>query len=126
MKSMGQHLLVEYQGCNLDILNDIEKIASMMKEAAVAAKANAVATVFHPYTPQGISGVVVIEESHLSIHTWPEYGYAAVDFFTCGDCEPMGAHEVIKKRLHAERWEKMMIHRGLIEEEQSMTVIEHK
>ena len=60
-------------------------------------------SVFHRYNPQGVSGVVVIAESHISIHTWPEYGYAAVDFFTCGDAvDPYEAHEYLKKSLKAQ------------------------
>lgn len=56
-----------------------------MKNAALAAKATIVEVAFHEFSPFGISGMVVIAESHLAIHTWPEYGYAAVDVFTCGD-----------------------------------------
>jgi S-adenosylmethionine decarboxylase len=57
----------------------------MMQNAARAANATIIETAFHRFQPQGVSGVVVIQESHLSIHTWPETGYAAMDFYTCGD-----------------------------------------
>jgi S-adenosylmethionine decarboxylase proenzyme len=69
---------------------------------------------FHRYNPQGVSGVVVIAESHLSIHTWPEYGYAAVDFFTCGETvDPYLAHEHIAKMLGAGKAQVEELRRGI-------------
>jgi len=109
----SRHLLVEYSGCDTAVLDDLEAIKSMMQRAAVAANTRIVASVFQPFEPQGVTGVVVIEESHLSIHTWPEYGYAAVDFFTCGDGTPEAAHAVIREALRATECEKMLIERGL-------------
>jgi len=83
--ALGTHLLVELRECNPSILNDLEKVRSIMVSAAKDAKATIVDVSFHEFNPFGISGVVVIAESHLTIHTWPEYDYAAVDIFTCGD-----------------------------------------
>ena len=97
-----------------------------MQAAALASETTIVNSVFHPFFPQGISGVVVIEESHLSIHTWPEYGYAAVDFFTCGRGLPEKAHEVLKAGLMAKTCEIMFVHRGLLDENRSMTVRSHR
>ena len=77
MDTFGQHLLVEYHGCDLSLLNDLCRIEVLMCAAAEAAGATVVTSAFHRFSPQGVSGVVVIEESHLSIHTWPESGYAA-------------------------------------------------
>lgn len=96
-----------------------------MRNAAKAAGTTIVTSVFHPFFPQGISGVVVIEESHLSIHTWPEYGYAAVDFFTCGDGLPERAHEVLKNGLKAKTAEVMFISRGAISEAPAMELVSH-
>lgn len=84
-----------------------------MKRAAQAAGATLVNTVFHTFSPQGVTGVVVVEESHLSIHTWPEHGYAAVDFFTCGDCLPERAHQTLMQGLQAQSAELMGVDRGL-------------
>ena len=88
----------------------------MLEDAlmAAAAKANAtvVETVLHRYKPEGVSGVLVIEESHFSIHTWPEEGYAACDFFTCGDCLPEKAGEVMKFALGADSSETLVLARG--------------
>lgn len=85
MNALGTHLLVELRECNPEILKSLEKVRSIMVSAAKDAKATIVDVSFHEFNPFGISGVVVIAESHLTIHTWPEYDYAAVDIFTCGD-----------------------------------------
>lgn len=100
MRALGYHLLTEFYGCGHDILNDMGKIKSLMDKAAVVSGASIVESIFHRYSPHGVSGVVVIEESHLAIHTWPEYGYAAVDLFTCGEeVNPWKAYEFLKKGL---------------------------
>jgi S-adenosylmethionine decarboxylase len=116
LNTHGKHLLVEYIGCNHAILNNLPKIKELMEQAALAAKTRVVASVFHPFEPQGVSGVVVIEESHLSIHTWPEHGYAAVDFYTCGKGDPEEAHVVIKEGLQAENFERINVKRGHLED----------
>lgn len=103
MKILGRHLIVEYTGCNRNILDDARLIEEHMNKAAQAAGATIIQSVFHQFSPQGVSGVVVIAESHISIHTWPEYGYAAVDFFTCGESvDPRKAQEYMKEKLQAE------------------------
>jgi S-adenosylmethionine decarboxylase len=68
---------------------------------------------------------VVVEESHLSIHTWPEYGYAAVDFYTCGDCDPHRAHERLREQLGADRAEIMAVRRGLAPRGPALRVARH-
>lgn len=113
MDTRGQHLLAEYYGCPTSILNDEGAIRALLQHAARAAGATVVATVFHRFAPQGVSGVVVVEESHLSIHTWPEAGYAAVDFFTCGECFPEQAHAALVEGLRPERSEILNVERGL-------------
>lgn len=125
MLTHGQHLLVEYWGCDSEVLNDLGAVEALMKRAADAAGATLVASTFHRFSPQGVSGVVVVEESHLSIHTWPEVGYAAVDFYTCGDCQPDRAHEVLKGTLKPTEAEKMFVKRGIGREAPSMVLDEH-
>ncbi len=85
MYALGNHLLVELRDCNSEILKDLNRVKDVMVAAAKEAKATIVDISFHEFNPFGVSGMVVIAESHLSIHTWPEYSYAAVDIFTCGD-----------------------------------------
>ena len=102
MKILGRHLVVELSGCNCDILNNQQLLEKHLTEAVRQSGATIVRSVFHRYNPQGISGVVVIAESHISIHTWPEYGYAAVDYFTCGTAvDPYRAHQYLKEQLGA-------------------------
>lgn len=84
INALGRHVLAEVHGCDFDLLNDVEKVEEVMVNAALEAGAEIREVVFHKFSPQGVSGVVVISESHLAIHTWPELGYAAVDVFTCG------------------------------------------
>jgi len=101
LKILGRHLLAELAECNIAILNNRPELEKIMKEAARRSGATVVDSVFHHYNPQGLSGIVVIAESHLSIHTWPEYGYAAVDCFTCGSSvDPTKALDYIKAALN--------------------------
>ncbi|MGE7945573.1 adenosylmethionine decarboxylase [Lysinibacillus sp. NPDC093688] len=81
--ALGHHILLELHDCDVALLNDLQKITTIMCQAAHKAKATIVTENFHHFSPYGVSGVVIIQESHLTIHTWPEYGYAAIDVFTC-------------------------------------------
>ncbi|MEZ4471899.1 MAG: adenosylmethionine decarboxylase [bacterium] len=113
MNTLGRHLLIEYRGCNGAILDDLPRIEALMLQAAEAAGATIVQSVFHRFSPHGVTGVVVVAESHLSIHTWPEYGYAAVDFFTCGDCRPEAAHEVLEAGMLSRSHAIVKVERGM-------------
>ncbi len=85
MKALGRHIVCELSGCDPQALSDVDGIHAMMISAAKAARATIMESAFHRFEPQGVSGTVILAESHLSIHTWPEKGYAAMDFYTCGD-----------------------------------------
>jgi S-adenosylmethionine decarboxylase len=119
------HLLVELHGCNRTVLDDLDAIQTLMRRAARAAGATVVQEVFHRYSPQGVTGVVIIEESHFSVHTWPELGCAAVDFYTCGRCQPVRAAEVLREGLSAERVEMLTLRRGLRRPEGSIHIDAH-
>lgn len=125
MNTHGRHFLAEYWGCKAHGLDDVARIEALMERAAIAADANIVQSAFHRFSPQGVSGVVVVEESHLSIHTWPEDGYAAVDIYTCGDCSPEAAHHVLLEGLGATRHELLVVHRGARAPSSSMRVKKH-
>jgi len=113
MKTLGRHILVEYHGCNPDKLNDVVLIEKSMVNAAKAAEATVINSTFHHFSPFGVSGVVVIQESHLAIHTWPEYGYAAVDIFTCGDTvDPWISHNFLKDEFESDFASAMEMGRG--------------
>jgi S-adenosylmethionine decarboxylase proenzyme len=116
LKALGKHLLIELYSCDRKLLNDASYIEKVMTEAADISGATIVQTVFHTFNPYGVSGIVVIAESHLAIHTWPEYGYAAVDVFTCGDdIDPYISYEYIKKKLKARNAYLSEIKRGLLD-----------
>ena len=94
----------------------MEQIRTFMHEAAVSAGATIVQENFHKYAPVGVSGVVVIQESHLTIHTWPECGYAAVDLFTCGtNVRPWTAFDYLQERLGCAKVEYSDLMRGAYE-----------
>ena len=113
METRGQHLLIEFRGCEGSVLNDSSALQALMERAVEAARATIVNSVFHTFAPQGVTGVVVVEESHFSVHTWPEHGYVAVDVYTCGECDPQLAREVLRVGLAATSVEWMLIERGL-------------
>ncbi|MDC4224083.1 MAG: adenosylmethionine decarboxylase [Candidatus Manganitrophus sp.] len=115
MHALGTHLLVELKDCNSKILNDVKKIEDILVTAAKEAKATIIESRFHKFSPFGISGVVVIAESHLTIHTWPEYGYAAVDIFTCGETlQPSVAASYIVSKLQSKNPSLVEMKRGLL------------
>jgi S-adenosylmethionine decarboxylase len=113
LDTFAKHVLVELDGCDHGVLDDEPTLRGLMRRAAEAAGARVVAEVFHRFAPQGVTGVVVIEESHFSLHTWPECGYAAVDFYTCGECRPEAAVDVLREGLGARVCEQVVVHRGL-------------
>lgn len=113
MNALGRHILAEYYDCDSHVLNDLQLVENSMKEAAVRAGSTIVDSVFRRFAPHGISGVVVIAESHLAIHTWPEYGYAAVDLFTCGEnVDPWIAYEYLKGVFNSREAECKELPRG--------------
>jgi S-adenosylmethionine decarboxylase len=102
LKALGRHIVCELSGCQPSILSDIDGIAAMMIAAAKAAGATIMESAFHRFEPQGVSGTVILAESHISIHTWPEKAYAAMDFYTCGDhTDPWAACEFAATTLRA-------------------------
>lgn len=116
MNQLGRHILAEVYGCPADILNDVRKIEEVLVNAALEAGAEVREVVFHKFSPQGVSGVVVISESHLAIHTWPELGYAALDVFTCGDrVNPWDACNYITRKFGAQNMTATEVDRGILE-----------
>jgi S-adenosylmethionine decarboxylase proenzyme len=97
------------------MLNDTGAIEEAMNEAAAVSGATIVQSVFHMFSPHGVSGVVVVAESHLAVHTWPEYGFAAVDYFTCGEVDAAAAIECLREKFGAERVTQREVERGILE-----------
>lgn len=116
MNTRGRHLLLDLFGCPAELLNDAELLRELLTRAAEEARAHVVAQVFHPFSPHGVTGVLVIQESHLSVHTWPEEGYAAFDFYTCGEADAERALTAIARALAAHRAELVEVRRGEAQE----------
>jgi len=116
VKCLGSQIIAELYYCDRNLLDDLDYIRNIMLNAAREANVMVIGSKFHKFSPQGVSGVVVIAESHISIHTWPEYGYAAVDIFTCGNRSmPRLALRYLAKALKARRVRFREIKRGVME-----------
>jgi len=113
--ALGRHVLAEMFDCDPSSLDDVDRVRDIMVEAAIKAGAEVREVAFHKFSPQGISGVVVISESHLAVHTWPEFGYAAVDVFTCGDSvDPWDAVNIIAKLFKTKHMSASEMKRGVL------------
>ena len=118
MDVLGCHLLLELKDCNPELLNDLTYIRRTMIETAENVGATIVGESFHHFSPQGVTGILAIAESHISIHTWPEYGYAAADIFSCGTSfRPMEAASKLAEALECLNPEITEIKRGLVVQE---------
>jgi|UniRef100_A0A7C4QVY7 S-adenosylmethionine decarboxylase len=97
MEHLGRHVIIEFWGCN-DGINDAERMRAAIIEAVRAANATLLDLNVHTFSPHGVTGVAVLSESHLSVHSWPEYGYLAADVFTCGEStNPDAAADVLRR-----------------------------
>lgn len=117
-KALGKHLIIELEGCPPELINDIGFIRQSLLTAAEEIGATIMGESFHRFSPQGVSGVVVIAESHISIHTWPEHGYAAADIFTCGErVVPERGVDFLIKAFQPQRSTVKELLRGLVGQE---------
>ncbi len=115
MNALGRHFLLELKDCDRDLLNDLDALKELLRSAAVDCGAEILGDSFHRFSPQGVSGVVIIAESHLFIHTWPEHGYAAVDIFTCGTrVKPELAADILIKKLGSQNHVVIEMQRGML------------
>ena len=116
MNALGKHLLLELKDCDKEVLNNLSFLKKTLPMAASEAGATILGESFHQFNPQGVSGVVILAESHLFIHTWPERGYAAVDIFTCGDSvKPLKAAQILIRELRAKNHSMLEIQRGILD-----------
>jgi S-adenosylmethionine decarboxylase len=96
----GSHLLADFYGVDADKLTSSAIIDRLLRQGAEAAGARILHSHFHSFgDAMGVTGVLLLAESHISIHTWPEYGFAAADIFMCGEAQPMLALQVIEQAL---------------------------
>jgi len=116
VQSLGNHLIVEMYDCNEEFINNAQGIEEALVKAVEISGAKIVQSVVHQFNPHGISGVVVIEESHFSVHTWPEYGYCALDIFTCGDeIDYHSALQYLKEEFQARNLSVTEMKRGMLD-----------
>jgi len=112
--AIGQHLLADLYGIAPALLRDAPALAAVLRNAAEAAGAHLLASHFHSFgTDDGVTGVVLLAESHISIHTWPEFGFAAADIFMCGRSHPARALAVLVAALAPLRQEVSTAARGV-------------
>ncbi len=112
MVALGEHYILELLTSEPELLNDEKHIYDTLVSAAKAADVMIINVTTHQFSPHGVTGYLLLAESHISIHTWPEHGYAAVDVFTCGG-KPKAALEEIKKQLKATKTKIIYIERGV-------------
>ena len=116
-KDYGRHYLVDLLGCDPETLRFVGPTREIFVRAARESKATVVGEDFHQFEPEGVSGVLLIAESHLSVHTWPEDGFAAVDIFTCGEeMDADVAIAVLTAAFRAERTVVKVVTRGRLDE----------
>lgn len=113
MNTLGRHLVAELYGCDLAMLDDAAAVEDSLRAAALRVGATILAGAFHRFSPAGVSGTLLIAESHLSIHTWPVQRYVAADIFTCGGLDPRPGFELLAERFGAASTRIQEIVRGL-------------
>ena len=107
--------LLELKECNPQLLDNLDHVRSALYGAAEGVGAHIVGESFHQFSPQGVTGILSIAESHISIHTWPEYNYAAADIFTCGSSfQPRDAAKVLIELFESKQPEITEVRRGLL------------
>ena len=109
----GKHYLVELINCNPERLKYVENVQSIFVSAAEKSNATILKYYFKQFEPVGVSGIMLIAESHFSIHTWPDHKYAAFDIFSCGQIAADMAIDILKTGLEADKVEVKTISRGI-------------
>jgi len=121
-KALGLHIIADLYGVNGDLIDRVEDIRALLEGAVKHAKLTKISSHYYQFKPHGATGVVLIAESHISIHTWPELGIATVDVYTCGEPEQcVEAMNYIIDQLKPSRVDKKVFERGLLEEGQKKT-----
>lgn len=114
MPTIGSHWILEMYDCPAEVIDDLERVRSAIRGAAKAAHSTLLHETAHSFEPQGVTALGLLAESHISVHTWPELGYAAADVFTCGEhAKPDLACEYLAEVLQAGRREVRHLERGI-------------
>ncbi len=116
MKVLGRHIIAELHGCDPGLLTDLDRTMEILREAVRVSGATYLGEFHKVFEPWGgLTAIVALAESHISIHTWPEYRYAALDIFTCGEnADPWKAYEYIVEAYKPEKVNVTEVKRGLI------------
>lgn len=113
LDTLGRHIILEMWGCCKDIIDNVDVIKNILTKATESTKATLVDVICHRFSPYGVTGVAILAESHISVHTWPEYGYAAADIFICGNTvNPMNAASYMTESFHAKETSILELKRG--------------
>lgn len=113
---MGIHLIVDLLGVDPERISRVEPVKEILDRAIEDSGLNRITSSFHQFEPHGVSAVYLLRESHLSIHTWPEYGYVALDIFACGDeGSALRAYEILLEKFKPGIVEKKMLRRDFYE-----------
>ena len=115
--SFGTHYLVDLKDCDPEPIKRVEPTRAILLRAVNDCGATLVNECFHQYEPFGVSGVVLIAESHFSVHTWPEHGFVGVDIFTCGEMDAEVAIDVMRNAFQAQEIQVKTLVRGLLGQE---------
>jgi len=120
MKVLGRHIIAELHGCDPGLLTDLDRAIEILREAVRVSGATYLGEFHRVFEPWGgFTAIVALAESHISIHTWPEYRYAALDIFTCGEtADPWRAYEYIVDAYKPERVNVTEVKRGLVKIEE--------
>ena len=114
MKALGRHLLVDLYDCDPVLLSEVAEVRRILRQAVIESRATIVTDHFHQFQPYGVSGVIVISESHATIHTWPERSCAAVDLFTCSETvDTDRLVQVLTEQFKATQTRSTMVERGV-------------
>jgi S-adenosylmethionine decarboxylase len=114
MVKLGEHFILEFYGCNSTLLDDLESLKTKFRFSIESTGATVLNVYFHKFSPQGVTGVIALAESHASIHTWPDLGYASIDVYTCGDrVFPTKAAELLVIELSPQDYSILKLDRGL-------------
>jgi S-adenosylmethionine decarboxylase len=112
---MGIHIIAEIHGVRPGKISKVEDVQPILDKTLTKFGLNVISSTFHQFQPYGVSGVYLLGESHLSIHTWPEYGYVALDIFTCRDDDSaLNVFDAIVKKLQPKSVEKQIIRREIL------------
>jgi S-adenosylmethionine decarboxylase len=108
---MGKHFLLNLYGCSSVLLNDERFLINLIENAAISSGATVLKTVSHKFDPQGVTAICLLSESHISIHSWPEEGKAAIDCYTCGNANPKIGCDIIIDKLNPSEYKLNFIQR---------------